>query len=170
VEQQCRANEEGATVAPAGHEVSKDDRHYESANSVPTQAQAVGQPQVFALEFSERESDSALSYTFTRPYAGFHHPDRMASDQTVRGGENDCFIWSRNFLTCVPKFSAFFRNPEFSGGFHGHQSGKSLAHADILHSSRNVKYKYGQVSKCSRINGGHFCIQRSAIFKRRASF
>jgi hypothetical protein len=53
-------------------------------------------------------------------------------------------------------FPAFFRNPEFSGDFHGHQSGKSLAHAGILHSSRNVKYKYGQVSKCSRINGGLF--------------
>jgi hypothetical protein len=86
VEQQCRANEEGATVAPAGHEVSKDDRHYESANSVPTQAQAVGQPQVFALELSERESDSALSYTSTRPYAGFRHPDR-GWRRTKRSGE-----------------------------------------------------------------------------------
>ena len=52
-----------------------------------------------------------LYYTVTRPYAGFRHPDRMAPDQTVRGGENDCFIWSGNFLAQVPKFSSIFRNP-----------------------------------------------------------
>ncbi len=50
-------------------------------------------------------------HTVTRPYAGFRHPDRMAPDQTVRGGENDCFIWSGNFLAQVPKFSSIFRNP-----------------------------------------------------------
>jgi hypothetical protein len=27
--------------------------------------------------------------TVSRPYAGFRHPDRMASDSSVRGGEND---------------------------------------------------------------------------------
>ncbi len=31
-------------------------------------------------------------------------------------------------------FPAFFRNPEFSGDFHFHRSGKSLAHAGVLHS------------------------------------
>jgi len=51
-------------------------------------------------------------------------------------------------------FPAFFRYPEFFRDFHGHQSGKSLAHAGILHSSRNVRYQYGQASKCSRIIGG----------------
>jgi hypothetical protein len=45
------------------------------------------------------------SYTVTRPYAGFRHPDRMAPDQTVRGGENDYSIWSGNFLPHLPKFS-----------------------------------------------------------------
>ncbi len=50
-------------------------------------------------------------YTVTRPYAGFRHPDRMAPDQTVREGENDCFIWSGNFLAQVPKFSDIFPNP-----------------------------------------------------------
>ncbi len=29
-----------------------------------------------------------MSYTVTRPYAGFRHPDHMALDQTVRGGEH----------------------------------------------------------------------------------
>ncbi len=29
----------------------------------------------------------------------------MAPDQTVRGGENHCSIWSRNLLSQVPKFS-----------------------------------------------------------------
>ncbi len=52
-----------------------------------------------------------LRHTVTRPYAGFRHPDRMAPDQTVRGGENDCFIWSGNFLAQVPEFSSIFRNP-----------------------------------------------------------
>ncbi len=50
-------------------------------------------------------------YTVTRPYAGFRHPDRMAPDQTVRGGENDCFIWSGYFLAQVPEFSSIFQNP-----------------------------------------------------------
>ncbi len=50
-------------------------------------------------------------HTVTRPYAGFRHPDRMAPDQTVRGGENDCFIWSGNFLAQIPKFSRIFQNP-----------------------------------------------------------
>jgi hypothetical protein len=36
--------------------------------------------------------------TVTRPYA-------------VRGGENDCFIWSGYFLAQVPEFSSIFRNP-----------------------------------------------------------
>ncbi len=31
-----------------------------------------------------------------------------AADQTVRGGENDCFIWSGNFLAQVPIFSGIF--------------------------------------------------------------
>ena len=44
-------------------------------------------------------------YTVTRPYAGFCHPDWMAPDQTVRGRENDCSIWSGNLLPKVPKFS-----------------------------------------------------------------
>ncbi len=52
-----------------------------------------------------------ILYTVTRPYAGFRHPDRMAPDQTVREGENDCFIWSGNFLAQVPKFSGIFRKP-----------------------------------------------------------
>ncbi len=50
-------------------------------------------------------------HTVTRPYAGFRRPDRMAPDQTVRGGENDCFIWSGNFLAQVPKFSSILGNP-----------------------------------------------------------
>jgi len=55
---------------------------------------------------------STLSpHTVTRPYAGFRHPDRMAPDQTVRGGENDCFIWSGNFLAQVAKFSSIFPKP-----------------------------------------------------------
>ncbi len=29
-----------------------------------------------------------FSYTVRRPYAGFHHPDRMAPDQMVREGEH----------------------------------------------------------------------------------
>jgi hypothetical protein len=33
-----------------------------------------------------------LEHTVTRPYAGFRHPDRMAPDSSVRGGENDCSI------------------------------------------------------------------------------
>jgi hypothetical protein len=37
-------------------------------------------------------------HTVTRPYAGFCHPDRMAPDQTVRGGENDYPILSGNLL------------------------------------------------------------------------
>ncbi len=37
----------------------------------------------------------------TRPYAGFRNPNRMAPDQTVREGENDCFIWSENLLAQV---------------------------------------------------------------------
>ncbi len=49
--------------------------------------------------------------TVTRPYAGFRHPDRMAPDQTVRGGENYCFIWSGNFLAQVAKFSSIFPKP-----------------------------------------------------------
>ncbi len=52
-----------------------------------------------------------LTYTVTRPYAGFRRPDRMAPDQTVRGGENDCFIWSGNFLAQVPKVSSILGNP-----------------------------------------------------------
>ncbi len=52
-----------------------------------------------------------VRYTVTRPYAGFRHPDRMAPDQTVRGGENDCFIWSGNFLAQVAKFSSIFPKP-----------------------------------------------------------
>ena len=50
-------------------------------------------------------------YTVTRPYAGFRHPDLMAPDQTVRGGENDCLIWSGNFLPQVAKFSSIFPKP-----------------------------------------------------------
>jgi hypothetical protein len=46
-----------------------------------------------------------IQYTVTRPYAGFRHPDRMAPDQTVRGGENDYSIWSGNLLPHLPKFS-----------------------------------------------------------------
>jgi hypothetical protein len=45
------------------------------------------------------------SYTVRGPYAGFRHPDRMAPDQTVRGGENDFSIWSGNLLPKIPKFS-----------------------------------------------------------------
>jgi hypothetical protein len=56
-------------------------------------------------------TNSALVYTVTRPYAGFRHPDRMAPDQMVRGGENYCFIWSGNFPAQVPKFSSIFWNP-----------------------------------------------------------
>ncbi len=44
-------------------------------------------------------------------YAGFRHPDRMAPEQTVRGGEKYCSIWSGNFLTYVPKFSRIFPKP-----------------------------------------------------------
>ncbi len=33
-----------------------------------------------------------------KTYAGFRHPDRMAPDQTVRGGENECPILSGNLL------------------------------------------------------------------------
>ncbi len=36
------------------------------------------------------------AHTVTRPYAGFRHPDRMAPESSVRGRENDCFIWSGN--------------------------------------------------------------------------
>jgi hypothetical protein len=60
-------------------------------------------------------------YTVTRPYAGFRHPDRMAPDQTVRGRENECSIWSGNLLPQVPKFSvinrSFPQSPEISGDF-----------------------------------------------------
>jgi hypothetical protein len=49
--------------------------------------------------------------TVIRPYAGFRHPDRMAPDQTVRGEENDCLIWSGNFLAQVAKFSSIFPKP-----------------------------------------------------------
>jgi hypothetical protein len=49
-------------------------------------------------------------YTVTRPYAGFRHPDRMAPDQTVRGGENDHPILSGNLLPKVPKFSVINRS------------------------------------------------------------
>ncbi len=48
--------------------------------------------------------------TVTRPYAGFRHPDRMAPDQTVRGRENECSIWSGNLLPQVPKFSVITGN------------------------------------------------------------
>jgi hypothetical protein len=49
------------------------------------------------MTFKEKEAgggileieDAKKPYTVTRPYAGFRHPDRMAPDQTVRGGEND---------------------------------------------------------------------------------
>ncbi len=57
------------------------------------------------------EKEEGRPYTVTRPYAGFRHPDRMAPDQTVRGGENDCFIWSGNFLAQVAKFSSIFPKP-----------------------------------------------------------
>jgi len=53
VKQKCGAEEEGATVAPPFHEVSKDDWDNEPAQSVPSQAQPVGQPQILLLKFSE---------------------------------------------------------------------------------------------------------------------
>jgi hypothetical protein len=43
--------------------------------------------------------DTYRRCTVTRPYAGFRHPDWMAPESSVRGGENDCFIWSGNLLT-----------------------------------------------------------------------
>ncbi len=33
-----------------------------------------------------------LSYTVTRPYEGFRHPDWMAPESTVRGRENDSLV------------------------------------------------------------------------------
>ncbi len=61
-------------------------------------------------------------YTVTRPYEGFRHLDRMAPDQTVRGRENECSIWSGKLLPQVPKFSliinrSFPKPPEISGDF-----------------------------------------------------
>ncbi len=60
-------------------------------------------------------------YTVTRPYAGFCHPGRMATDQTVKGRENECSILSGNLLRQVPKFSvnnrSFSKSPEISGDF-----------------------------------------------------
>ncbi len=45
-------------------------------------------PEAGVLNTAER--DWLTSYTVTRPYVGFRHPDRMAPDQTVRGRENVC--------------------------------------------------------------------------------
>jgi hypothetical protein len=75
------------------------------------------------------------AYTVTRPYAGFRHPDRMAPDSSVWGGENDCFIWSGNMLAQVLKFSGIFPKSGIFRGFGGHLSGESLAFAGTLHSS-----------------------------------
>jgi hypothetical protein len=116
----------------------------------------VGQPQVFALELSERESDSALSTLLqdltqdSTTLTGWRRTKQSGEGKMIAlyGPGISSFMY-RSFL-------ALLRNPEFSGDFHRHQSGKSLAHAGILHSSRIVKYQYGQVSKCSRINGGLF--------------
>ncbi len=63
------------------------------------------------LVLTNHNSPLELSaYTVTRPYAGFRHPDRMAPDKTVRGGENDCPILSGNILLKVPKFSVINRS------------------------------------------------------------
>jgi hypothetical protein len=43
-------------------------------------------------------SSQSCTYTVTRPYAGFRHPDRMSPDQMVRGEENDYPILSGNLL------------------------------------------------------------------------
>ena len=56
-------------------------------------------------------------HTVTRPYAGFRHPDRMALDSSVWGGENDCFIWSGNMLAHVLKFSGIFPKSGIFWGF-----------------------------------------------------
>ncbi len=47
-------------------------------------------------------------HTVTKPYAGFRHPDQMASDQTVRGGEH--FVppqWHFSFLHAGRHFPNF---------------------------------------------------------------
>ncbi len=62
-------------------------------------------------DLCEKNGTSSGTYTVTRPYAGFRYPDRMAPDQTVRGGENDFFIWSGNFLAQVAQFSSIFPKP-----------------------------------------------------------
>ncbi len=53
-------------------------------------------------------------YTVTRPNTGFRHPDRMAPDQTVRGGEyffpRPC--WYFTFLPIPPWRKTF---PDFFG-------------------------------------------------------
>jgi hypothetical protein len=56
------------------------------------------------------ENTVDIPYTVTRPYAGFRHPDQMAPDSSVRGGENDCLIWAGNLLTQLPKFSVVNRS------------------------------------------------------------
>ncbi len=56
-------------------------------------------------------------YTVTRPYAGFRHPDRMAPESSVWGGENDCFIWSGNMLAQVLKFSGIIPKSVIFQGF-----------------------------------------------------
>jgi hypothetical protein len=39
-----------------------------------------------------------VSYTVTRPHAGFRHPDRMAPDQTVREREHFSLARKNTFL------------------------------------------------------------------------
>ena len=53
VEENCRTDEKRAAVAPAVHEVSKDDMHEETTQGVTSQAQPVGQPKILGLKLSE---------------------------------------------------------------------------------------------------------------------
>jgi hypothetical protein len=53
----------------------------------------------------------------------------MAPDQTVRGGENDCYIVYGPGISLLRylNFPAFFEIPEFSGDLHDHQSEELLS-------------------------------------------
>ncbi len=46
-----------------------------------------------------------LTYTVTRPYEGFRHPDRMAPESTVRGRENDSLVRPGYLHPLLTRFS-----------------------------------------------------------------
>jgi hypothetical protein len=46
-----------------------------------------------------------FTYTVTRPYKGFRHPDWMAPESTVRGRENDSLVRPGYIHPQIPSFS-----------------------------------------------------------------